>query len=76
MARDDSPQRDPESKRSPSATRVARGNAWSPKRGKSGYGIDSIRPHLLAQIERQKLLHPTFPPEPPMRGEDEGDDRD
>jgi hypothetical protein len=73
MARDDSPHRDPENKRSPSPTRAARASAWSPRRGKSGYGMDSIRPHLLAQLERQKLLHPTFPPEAEQRGDDEAD---
>lgn len=71
MPRDTSPPRDPEKKRGPSATRAARASAWSPKRGKSGYGMDSIRPHLLAQLERQKLLHPTFPPEAEQRGDDE-----
>ncbi len=35
------------------------------RRGRSGYGSESIRPHLRAQIEYQKLLRPTFPPEDP-----------
>ena len=73
MARDDSkPPRDPESKRPIAAPSPrARAAAWSPRRrGFSGYGMESIRPHLLAQLERQKLLKPTFPPE---AGEEEED---
>ncbi|MBK0392813.1 hypothetical protein [Ramlibacter algicola] len=66
MARDDSrPPRDPERKRpaaSPGPSRSSqRGGA--PIRGRSGYGVESIRPHLRAQIEYQKLWRPTFPPE-------------
>ena len=57
--------RDPENKRTSSvATRAARSAAWSgQRRGRSGYGMESIRPHLRAQLEQQKLLRPTFPPE-------------
>ena len=48
----------------------ARATAGGPgRRGRSGYGLESIRPHLLAQIEMQKLWQPTFPPEIP------GDDK-
>lgn len=62
--RSDNP-RDPENKRSTSAaTRAARSAAWGgQRRGRSGYGMESIRPHLRAQLEQQKLLRPTFPPE-------------
>ncbi len=73
MARDDSrPPRDPESKRSGTGGSQRTGHAagWVPRRGRSGYGIESIRPHLHAQLEQQKLLRPTFPPEAPE--EDEG----
>jgi hypothetical protein len=70
MARDDSDNaRDPERKRSAPGSerpglREARAAAWAvPRRGRSGYGLESIRPHLRAQIEQQKLLRPTFPPE-------------
>lgn len=69
MARDESNNRDPENKRS--ANGAARGparaptatGAWGPRRGRSGYGMESIRPHLRAQLEQQKLMRPTFPPE-------------
>jgi len=67
MARDDSDNRDPENKRP--ANGAARGPArapnaaWGPRRGRSGYGMESIRPHLRAQLEQQKLMRPTFPPE-------------
>lgn len=73
MARDDSrPSRDPEHKRSagPGASRETRAASWTPRRGRSGYGLESIRPHLRAQLEQQKLLRPTFPPEEP--DEDDG----
>ncbi|TFZ02262.1 hypothetical protein EZ313_13390 [Ramlibacter henchirensis] len=76
-ARDDTDSpRDPESKRSrnsgPSARNAQRERererataaAWgAPRRGRSGYGMESIRPYLRAQLEQQKLLRPTFPPE-------------
>jgi len=57
--------RDPENKRNSSAAaRAARSAAWGgQRRGRSGYGMESIRPHLRAQLEQQKLLRPTFPPE-------------
>lgn len=67
MARDDSSNGDPENKRP--VTGATRGPArapnagWGPRRGRSGYGIESIRPHLRAQLEQQKLMRPTFPPE-------------
>lgn len=35
------------------------------RRGRSGYGSESIRPHLRAALEQRKLLRPTFPPEDP-----------
>jgi hypothetical protein len=67
MPRDDSnASRDPEMRRSASASasKAARSAAWGgQRRGRSGYGMESIRPHLRAQIEQQKLLRPTFPPE-------------
>jgi hypothetical protein len=64
MPRDpsDKPPRDPENKRA--STAASRAAAWSgQRRGRSGYGIESIRPHLRAQLEQQKLMRPTFPPE-------------
>ena len=85
MARDDSePSRDPESRRNGSGAagsrngngagnareRAERAAAWNPRRGRSGYGLESIRPHLRAQLEQQRLLRPTFPPdddEPPRK---------
>ncbi|MFL6693848.1 MAG: hypothetical protein ACJ8GO_12910 [Ramlibacter sp.] len=66
MPRDDpNASRDPENRRPASAaTRAARSAAWGgQRRGRSGYGMESIRPHLRAQLEQQKLLRPTFPPE-------------
>jgi hypothetical protein len=66
MARDKpNPSRDSESKRNGAASSprdVDRAAAWSPRRGRSGYGMESIRPHLRAQLEQQRLLRPTFPP--------------
>jgi hypothetical protein len=59
--------RDPENKRASTAAAraAARSTAWAgQKRGKSGYGMESIRPHLRAQLEQQKLMRPTFPPDP------------
>ena len=74
----DSP-RDPESRRNGSGAgprygnangsansqreRAERAAAWNPRRGRSGYGLESIRPHLRAQLEQQRLLRPTFPPD-------------
>jgi len=79
MARDDSrPPRDPEHKRAGAepgrrpAQRAA-GGEW--RRGRSGYGIESLRPYLHAQIEQRKLLHPTFPPEDEPPGRDGGERR-
>ena len=75
MARDDSdPSRDPERKRDGGQDASKRdgsvyngqrdkATAWTPRRGRSGYGLESIRPHLRAQLEQQKLLRPTFPPD-------------
>ncbi|HZY19635.1 MAG TPA: hypothetical protein VFE82_14255 [Ramlibacter sp.] len=71
MARDDKPPRDPEGKRPEGGAPrggAARSAAW-PRPGRSGYGMESIRPHLRAQLEQQKLLRPTFPPEPEDPGE-------
>jgi hypothetical protein len=69
MARDDSPPpRDPERKRA-EAARDARPGGWTPRRGRSGYGVESIRPHLRAQLEERRLLRPTFPPEDPTDGD-------
>jgi hypothetical protein len=33
------------------------------RRGRSGYGTESIRPHLRAQLAQQDLLRPTWPPQ-------------
>jgi len=80
MARDKSDgSRDPENKRTNGSGASSRGAqrtaaAWSPRRGHSGYGMESIRPHLRAQLEQQKLLRPTFPPDPDDRSNDMGDD--
>jgi hypothetical protein len=78
MARHDSDSsRDPERKRNGGADTPKRegsgsgiyngqrdkATAWTPRRGRSGYGLESIRPHLRAQLEQQKLLRPTFPPD-------------
>jgi hypothetical protein len=70
MPRDDfTPPRDPESKRTGASKRAVeradaeRAAAGWVRRGRSGYGSESIRPHLRAQLEYQKLWHPTFPPE-------------
>ena len=77
MARDDfDPYRDPDRKRNGGSDARSRdGNpskgprdkasaaAWGPRRGRSGYGLESIRPHLRAQLEQQRLLRPTFPPD-------------
>ena len=43
------------------ATRSGR-NEVSTRRGRSGYGIESIRPLLRAQIAQRDLLRPPFPP--------------
>ncbi|MGZ5270717.1 MAG: hypothetical protein ACXWC6_08880 [Ramlibacter sp.] len=69
--------RDPENKRlSGSSSRATQRTAaaWGPRRGRSGYGMESIRPHLRAQLEQQKLLHPTFPPDPDNRLNDADED--
>jgi len=79
MARDkpDAP-RDPENKRGSGmgASRAAQRTAaaWGPRRGHSGYGMESIRPHLRAQLEQQKLMRPTFPPDPDNKFNDADDD--
>ncbi|TFZ08887.1 hypothetical protein [Ramlibacter humi] len=74
MARDDSdhnretgPSWDGRERRKAQRT-GGRAAAWAGRRGRSGYGLESIRPHLLAQIEMQKLWNPTFPPEAPDDG--------
>jgi hypothetical protein len=61
MARDDTtPPRDPEHKRAAgNAPGGNRGQGNGPRRGRSGYGLESIRPHLQAQLEQQELLRPT-----------------
>ena len=68
MPRDDSPpSRNPDGKRPGNGTHGhpdRAGNA-GPRRGRSGYGMESIRPHLRDQLEQRKLLRPTFPPEDP-----------
>jgi hypothetical protein len=53
--------------RKPSAGRVERrtvpDNRPQARRiGHSGYGVESIRPILRAQIEERNLLRPPFPP--------------
>lgn len=72
MARDDSnhrpdtgPSWDGRERRKAPRTGARAAAAGPGRRGRSGYGLESIRPHLLAQIEMQKLWHPTFPPEAP-----------
>lgn len=68
MSRDDSSSnRDPEDRRNgrSGTARPYGGPGRRELRGRSGYGTESIRPHLRAQIEYQKLLRPTFPPEDP-----------
>lgn len=68
MAKDESSNRDPEDRRKGSSGGGARPNGapgGRERRGRSGYGTESIRPHLHAQLEYQKLLRPTFPPEDP-----------
>jgi hypothetical protein len=68
MARDESkPQRDPEQRGSGGAgkrdgTRHAPAAAAT-RRGKSGYGMESIRPHLRAQLEQRKMWRQEFPPQ-------------
>jgi len=79
MPRDpsDKPPRDPENKRSQNAAAraAARSTAWAGQwRGRSGYGMESIRPHLRAQLEQQKLMRPTFPPEVDEDNDFGGDD--
>jgi hypothetical protein len=63
---DPSPSRRPEDKPSSGSTSHSpSGRDGTSRRGRSGYGSESIRPHLRAQLEQQKLLRPTFPPEDP-----------
>jgi len=73
MPRDDaSPSRNPADKRAhdgPEDRHEKRATGAGVKRGRSGYGMESIRPHLRAQLEHQKLLRPTFPPEDPAEEE-------
>ncbi len=76
MARDDfRPPRDPEQKSSGSTTKRDGGAkhamAMATRRGKSGYGLESIRPHLRAQLEQRKLWRVEFPPQP-REDDDEG----
>ncbi|HYF42189.1 MAG TPA: hypothetical protein VEA35_07030 [Ramlibacter sp.] len=79
MAKDESSNnRDPDDRRRGSAgsARPYGAPGRRERRGRSGYGTESIRPHLRAQIEYQKLLRPTFPPEDPeeVRRSNEADD--
>jgi hypothetical protein len=73
MPRDDaSPSRQPADRRAqngPEERHEHRANGAGTKRGRSGYGMESIRPHLRAQLEHSKLLRPTFPPEDPADDE-------
>jgi len=61
----DAPSRNGNGSGDPSGNNAQRdkASAWTPRRGRSGYGLESIRPHLRAQLEQQRLLRPTFPPE-------------
>jgi hypothetical protein len=54
MGRNENTNHDPEDKRTSGRARA--------KRGRSGYGMESIRPHLRAQLAQHELLRPTFPP--------------
>lgn len=68
MAKDEASNRDPDDRRKSSSGGGARpygAPGRRERRGRSGYGSESVRPHLRAQIEYQKLLRPTFPPEDP-----------
>lgn len=47
----------------------AAGRDTGGRRGRSGYGSESIRPHLRDQLEQQRLLRPPFPPEDPRERE-------
>jgi hypothetical protein len=76
MARDESrPNRDPERKTSaaPGSKRegTQRAAAMALRRGRSGYGIESIRPHLRAQLEQRKLWRTEFPPQPGDEGDED-----
>lgn len=71
---DTSSQRDPEDRRKSSSGGGARpygAPGRRERRGRSGYGSESIRPHLRAQLEERSLLHPTFPPEGPEEPDDD-----
>lgn len=70
MPRDDNrPSREPDRQHDGPSSEGARrlpqraGAVSSPRRGRSGYGMESIRPHLRAQLDYEKLWRPTFPPE-------------
>ncbi len=59
----------PASDGKPSSGRVARRDAapdtakpQARRPGRSGHGVESIRPYLRAQIEERNLLRPPFPP--------------
>jgi hypothetical protein len=78
MARDDSrTPRDPERKSSGGANKrdgaQQHAASWVPRRGRSGYGLESIRPHLRAQLEQRKLWRQEFPPQMDEKKRD-GDD--
>jgi hypothetical protein len=40
-------------------------------RGHSGYGVESVRPHLRDQLKLKALMQPTFPPPAEARGKDD-----
>ncbi|WP_041675590.1 hypothetical protein [Ramlibacter tataouinensis] len=65
MALSDHPTaRDPEDKRTPGRSKVRAEGPVSRalKRGKSGYGVESLRPHLADQLVLKDLLRSTYPP--------------
>lgn len=51
-----------ERRSAPKPGRVPGGSAKAGRRGRSGYGTESIRPYLRAQLDEQELLRPSFPP--------------
>ena len=65
MGRNEHSNQDPEDKRS---------TGRAAKRGHSGYGLESVRPHLRAQLQMHDLMRPTFPP--PDQEDSSGDHPD
>jgi hypothetical protein len=65
MAHDNHSNPDRENKWSPDRRRDNGAAGRGGRRGYSGYGMDSIRPHLRAQLEQHRLLRPNFPPDEP-----------